>query len=108
MQANASTELDFCLLLQLLHWEVDVPLFRQMRRRLDSYHSYESQLKGYGRSLFSALRNQKKMRDTWQAMEEIPMMITLQEMATLATTFYYEQGWGEPKELKRELEMTTF
>jgi len=107
MQSDVNTQLDFYLLVQMLHWEINVPMFRRMSERLDTYHSYEGLLKDYGRSLFSALRNRKKMSAVWEAMQEIPMMITLQEMATLAVTFYYQQGWGDGDDLKRELEATT-
>ena len=107
LQTKADTQLDFCLLLQMLHWEINVSKFRQMQERLETYHGYEKKLKEYGHSLFSAIRNRKKMNAAYEEMQKIPMMITLQEMATLAATFYYLKNWGMPEQLKRELEMTT-
>ena len=105
MHANASTQLDFCLLLQMLRWEVNVPLFRRMTDDLASYHRYEASFRYYSRSLLSAMFNQKRMHETWVSMQKIRLMITLQEMTFLATTFYCENGWGTPNDLKRELEL---
>lgn len=100
-------DFEFKLFLQMVPLDYNVPFLRKLQDEVKMDMIYERHLSFYKANIFNRFKYREIIRRIEYRQLRMQRVLSISEVFELAASHYYQQGWGDGKTLKRDLEILT-